>query len=362
MDEKLVSISNRLAGLSRSVAFLAMFTLGAGLPNLARAGFFDDIGSALKEGAKSVVGVVDGAISKATQQGDAKMSPQEFVRRHEANDAWRKGNAKIHDAVVANDLAAFDAELRNRNTLNAPNENGMTPLYLASVLARVQMVEKLIALKANINQRDTLGYTPLFQSWVVLQYAAVTAANEYAERLKVIQGKLVARGASYETANNAGVTPPLFWLLDTNRQYSPSRNNIDDIPDMSPGNESVWQSMLSRMNVNRTYEFRGEPFADGSTLLHVAAKGCRANLVRMLLENNADPTVRNQAIRPCRRLGLEYNHDSSPTSCVGSPLVGRTAVEEVIGEHAEYSMREGRFSLSGASPRCKATYEALTGR
>lgn len=364
---ELKSTSKRFVTQLRSVALLILSMLGVCLPSTASAGLLDDIGSALKESAKSVAGVVDGAITKAKQQGEVKMSPEEFVRRHEANEAARKGNAKIHDAVVANDLVAFDAELRNRSAINAPNGSGMTPLFLASVFGRVEMVDKLIALRANIDQRDALGYSPLFQSWIALQYATTVGATDYAARLMTIQKKLVDRGATYESANKYGVTAPLFWLLETNSDRAYARGRMEEIPDIGLDDEAVWAGMLNRMNLNRTYDFTGEIFANGSTLLHVAAKGCRVNLVKMLLRNGANGSIRNEAQRPCTQLGLKNDHDN-PGTCVGSSLVGRTAAEEALSHAQRTFLVRGAYDSAGAltwtdvSPRCKATYDALTGR
>jgi ankyrin repeat protein len=67
----------------------------------------------------------------------------------------------LHQAVQNNDLPTIKELILAGANINAPNQDGDTPLNLAVEFEREEAVQLLVQLHANLNKIDGLGYTPL---------------------------------------------------------------------------------------------------------------------------------------------------------------------------------------------------------
>jgi ankyrin repeat protein len=69
---------------------------------------------------------------------------------------------EIHDAVMQGDLAKVEALIKDNPDLVLSKDNiGETPLHIAAAIARIDMINLLLANKANVNAKEKGGWTPL---------------------------------------------------------------------------------------------------------------------------------------------------------------------------------------------------------
>jgi hypothetical protein len=79
---------------------------------------------------------------------------------------------EIHIAAEAGDMAKVKALLKEHPDLVSGKDSmSVTPLHCAAVSGRKDVAELLLANKANVNARDSLGWTPL--NWAVRGHAGV---------------------------------------------------------------------------------------------------------------------------------------------------------------------------------------------
>lgn len=78
--------------------------------------------------------------------------------------------SKIHRAltrsIINNDIGEFDKVLKENSTLNVNFQSSgkMTPLHTAASHGRREMCDKLLAVKANIEAKNALGFTPILSA------------------------------------------------------------------------------------------------------------------------------------------------------------------------------------------------------
>lgn len=78
--------------------------------------------------------------------------------------------SKVHRAltrsIINNEMGDFDKVLKENSSLNVNFQSSgkMTPLHTAASQGRREMCEKLLALKANVEAKNALGFTPLLSA------------------------------------------------------------------------------------------------------------------------------------------------------------------------------------------------------
>ncbi|WP_257265601.1 ankyrin repeat domain-containing protein [Endozoicomonas sp. ONNA2] len=97
---------------------------------------------------------------------------------------------KLLEAVDDGDLASVKAWLEQGADIEARDEYGYTPLFLAVILGNTEILNVLLAEGASVNVRNRSGQTPLHRA---CSGEAVT--------------RLLARGADIEARDNYGNTP-----------------------------------------------------------------------------------------------------------------------------------------------------------
>jgi ankyrin repeat protein len=170
---------------------------------------------------------------------------------------------EIHEAAEKGNLARVEALLKeNPNLVNVKDNEGYTPLYLASFARKKDVVELLLAHKADPNVKGKDGLTPLHE-------AAKVGHKEVAE-------VLLAGGAEINAKdNNVGWTPLHFAVATGSKEVAKLL-------------------LLNKADINAKGEY-------GDTPLHVAVLNGKKELVELLLANNAEVNNRdNEGNTPLR--------------------------------------------------------------
>ena len=109
-------------------------------------------------------------------------------------------NFSIHKAARVGHIKAIKRNLASGTDVNAKNEDGVTPLLVAAVSGRKEIIELLIREGADVNAKVN-GVTPLHQ-------AAFRSHKEIAELL-------IANGADLNAVDNVGKfgRTPLDWTF-----------------------------------------------------------------------------------------------------------------------------------------------------
>jgi len=101
---------------------------------------------------------------------------------------------EIHNAAKSGDLAKVKALLKvNPDLVSSKDNDGVTPLHLAAQNGRKDLVELLLAKKAEVNAKAINGWTPL-------HYAARDGHKDVVKLL-------LANKAEVDARNRNGVTP-----------------------------------------------------------------------------------------------------------------------------------------------------------
>jgi TonB family protein len=197
---------------------------------------------------------------------------------------------EIHDAVMRGGLAKVKA-LLNENTNLVANKDfeGATPLHRAASAGHKDVVELLLAHRADVNAIDNNGVTPL-------HYAASAGHKDVAELLLAHRADVNARD------KNIGGTP-LHWA------------GCKDVAELLLANQSDANAKDN----------------SGQTPLHWASKHDRKEVAELLLANKADANAKdNNGYTPLHLAELE----------------GNKSVEELLRQHDGM----GGEKLAGGDP------------
>ena len=99
----------------------------------------------------------------------------------------------LPDAVVDGRAPAVEALIKGGADVNAPDENGLSPLALAAMQGQTAIARLLIDARAAVNQASSDGTTPLMRA----------ASANHSETVRL----LIASGADVNARNNQGRTP-----------------------------------------------------------------------------------------------------------------------------------------------------------
>jgi len=192
--------------------------------------------------------------------------------------------AEIHDAVNNNEIERISVLLdADPQWLDLRNEDGMTPLNLASINGNLDAVTLLLQKDADITIGDMDNTRPI-------HCAAISGNIQIAELL-------LARGATVNDQDENGATPLVFAA--GRRHLDMVRYLIEKGADVnittSRGMTSIFFAGTPEIAAI-ILENGGDVNAranDGITPLHGAASRGRLELVRFLLERGADPNIRS---------------------------------------------------------------------
>ncbi|XP_059045138.1 ankyrin-1-like [Achroia grisella] len=169
-------------------------------------------------------------------------------------------------------LLTIKALLDSANDIvNYGSTEGVTPLHIASGQGRVELIQLLLEYGASINVQDFDGDTPLHDAALAAQHEAVTI--------------LLHAGADPEIKNGPSLLTA-FHLACCKGSFETVQNIL---PFMTEVNELA---------------------AAGESPLMSAVKGCNDDVIRFLLENGADPHIRNVYNQSALDMALNFGYIS----------------------------------------------------
>jgi ankyrin repeat protein len=195
------------------------------------------------------------------------------------------GETLSETAIRVGNKDAFGILLNkcSEDQLNELNQNDLTPLMMAALLGRLDMVKELVERGAEIDARNSNGDT-----------ASLLAASV---RGKDIMEFLKQHGASQQTTNRAGLTADqLLKKMEIQEHDRGVLKKLDKLlkPDMSEEDveniKKLIETIKSRDNLNMVYE-------EGCTILGVAAFSGNRDIVTLLTDRGAKVCITNEAFR-----------------------------------------------------------------
>lgn len=188
----------------------------------------------------------------------------------------------IHDAVTECDLVKVQTLLKkNPEMLNAKNDEGLTPLALATRMGETEIVAKLLGMGADLGIGDPENTQPI-------HFAAASGIEDTV-------GALIDAGADIEARDDNGMTPFLFAV--SKKKYGNVEYLIEKGADINARSTNGWAPILFGVVHNSKYLVgmlieEGADLDvktnDGAAPLHSAASYGRSKILDMLIENGAD--------------------------------------------------------------------------
>ncbi|ODS30639.1 MAG: Ankyrin [Candidatus Scalindua rubra] len=232
-----------------------------------------------------------GADIHAVQESDSKSKPSRpiLINREESQDGQMTAADRIHAAAKAGDLLAVTRLLDSDPKLvDAKDEEGWTPLYLASGAGHRNVAEFLIARRASVNANDNIAKgTPLL--------AAALLGQIDVARL------LCDKGADVNAKALKGMTPLIFAAMHGHTEIVKlllSKGADVDATSNRGATALYLAAFQGSLEAARILIYKGADVNKrdkrGQTPLHCAALNGHRNVVELLLKKGADPNAKSQ--------------------------------------------------------------------
>ena len=177
------------------------------------------------------------------------------------------------ETVIETDEMMKDSNSKYHRLINQPNNNGDTPLYIASENGHLSVVEYLIHHGADVNKADKDGRTPLY----------IASQNGH---LSVVE-YLIHHGGDVNKTDNDG------WTALHNASFKGHRRIIEILGEHG-----------GELNMKAT-----SGWAEGMTSLHMAIDMEQVSSAEALIKNGADVNMKNKEgktpVRLAKEAGLE---------------------------------------------------------
>jgi ankyrin repeat protein len=209
----------------------------------------------------------------------------------------RSGITPLHVAALSGQTQVVDLLLANKADVNARDGKGMTPLHLASESGQTRVVDRLLKHHADVNAKSNSGMTPLHLAAESGQKPAVelllanradvhASSEDVGTPLHVavvgghlgIANLLLARGAQVNARDAFGMTP----------LHDAAMNGLTDLARLL----LVHRAEVDAKATGIVYP-GGLKFGSGMTPLHFAVLGDHQAVSELLLSYKADIDARD---------------------------------------------------------------------
>ncbi|WP_264706418.1 ankyrin repeat domain-containing protein [Wolbachia endosymbiont (group B) of Colias croceus] len=223
----------------------------------------------------------------AVRSGDANQVADLINKGDDVNARDNRGNTPLHLAVLADKLQVVEKLIEGGADVNAKNNHGATPLHWAALNQNVNIVEKLIEKGANVNEKNKYDNVPL-------HYAAVYGS------LSVIE-KLIEKGADINAKSSNGDTP--LHLATKNSHLDVLEKLIKEGANVNERNKYGniplhWAASYGRLSIVEELIEKGADINaknnNGNTPLHWAVKSSHLEVAKFLISNHADVNAKNK--------------------------------------------------------------------
>lgn len=198
--------------------------------------------------------------------------------------------AEIYKAIQDGDIKKVKALLEeNPESVNTRNEYGTTPLFLATMRGKVEIMMLLINKGADVRAKNSNGFTALD--------TAVYSGNKQAVEL------LITNGADVNTKSKPGTTPLLFSITRGHKEVLDILINKGaslDVTDRTGSSPLLLAVLAGKKEMVELLIGRGVDInaanSRGSTPLSVADREGYKDIVDLLLAKGAVNTLKDQAV------------------------------------------------------------------
>jgi ankyrin repeat protein len=268
----------------------------------------------------------------AILRGDLKAARSLLAKGADVN-ASESGRFPLTLAVETGREAMVNAVLEYKPDFKIAEAGGQSPLVTAINAGwKLPMIERLVAIGADVNGTGQWAWTPLFQ-----------AASQGDRQILAF---LLSHGADWRATNGHSMTPLTIALngenLDIARDLVLAGVEHDLVDLAAIGDAALVEKALKEgANVN-------EPGARGERALNAAAKRNHGDVVKILLDNGADPNAMGDDGVPlyhaCRHsstwiIGMLLDAGADPNGCAGSSSRGETPLHHL--GYAAYENERG---------------------
>jgi quinoprotein dehydrogenase-associated probable ABC transporter substrate-binding protein len=208
-------------------------------------------------------------LSNAVNANDPERVKFLVEKGADVNQADPQGWTPLQNAARHRKNGMIKALIERGADPNLPDASGMTPLVTAAMRDHVPSVKVLLESGANIEQPGPQGYRPLALAIAESKYEAAKALIEGCADVSVASGE-------------GGLTPLMLIAAQT----SPAEGAR-----FLPG--STRPSDIAKSLIERGADVNAQSKA-GVTALMVAATHNSAPMIGLLMDANADPTVKNK--------------------------------------------------------------------
>ncbi len=227
------------------------------------------------------------SLAEAAKAGNRDAVRSQLNDRPKEDLEGAEGAAALIWAASRNDLEMADLLLRAGVDPNAANDYGATALYAAAASADPAMTVKLLAAGADANMHLLSGETPLMEASLRGHLATVRA--------------LLEGGADPNAQENSGGQTALMWAI-SERQSAVAEELVKHKADVNlrskSGSSPLMFAAQGDLKSARILLAAGAHPNDvhpdtGQTALIVASTMGNTELVELLLNNGADPNIRD---------------------------------------------------------------------
>lgn len=215
-----------------------------------------------------------------------------------------KGDTRLHDAALYNNINLAKILLKKGADINAQNKDGYTPLHVAARLGSFDVLKGLLDNRADIEVKSKHDETALF----------LAACEESGKSLQI----LLEHGANIDFPNKSGETPLHNAVIQRNtnatkvllqqRAKVDAKSKYGSTPILiatENGDTDMVQLLLDHgAKINVQTEI-------GNTALHSSVSRGLPDITQMLLERGANVNIRNkQGLTPLQIGAIKENIDS----------------------------------------------------